>query len=94
MLSYLRIIINSNDNNAFERAIGVPSRGVGEKTLTNIRNFAEENSLSLFEAAKKMIAKGFNFVTIGTDQRSLSAGAKAVVEKMKGSIKKEESITY
>ena len=57
VLSYLRIIINSNDNNAFERAIGVPSRGVGEKTLTNIRNFAEENSLSLFEAAKKMIAK-------------------------------------
>ena len=46
------------------------------------------------EYAKKMIAKGFNFVTIGTDQRSLSAGAKAVVEKMKGSIKKEESITY
>ena len=30
VLSYLRIIINSNDNNAFERAIGVPSRGVGE----------------------------------------------------------------
>jgi len=46
------------------------------------------------EYAKKMIAKGFDFVTIGTDQRSLSAGAKAVVEKMKGSIKKEESITY
>ena len=46
------------------------------------------------EYAKKMIAKGFDFVTICTDQRSLSAGAKAVVEKMKGSIKKEESITY
>ena len=46
------------------------------------------------EYAKKMIDKVFDFVTIGTDQRSLSAGAKAVVEKMKGSIKKEESITY
>ena len=57
VLSYLRIIINSNDNNAFERAIGVPSRGVGEKTLTNIRNFAEENNLSLFKSAKQMIAK-------------------------------------
>ena len=41
-----------------------------------------------------MIDKGFNFVTIGADQRALSTGAKAVVEKMKGSIKKEESITY
>ena len=46
------------------------------------------------EYAQKMIAKGFNFVTIGADQRALSAGAKAVVEKMKGSSKKEESKAY
>ena len=46
------------------------------------------------EYAQKMIDKGFNFVTIGADQRALSAGAKAVVEKMKGSSKKEESKAY
>ncbi len=46
------------------------------------------------EYAQKMISKGFNFVTIGADQRALSAGAKAVVEKMKGSSKKEESKAY
>ncbi len=56
VLSYLRVIINRNDNNAFERAIGVPSRGVGEKTLMNIRNFAEENNLSLFQSAKDMVS--------------------------------------
>ena len=38
--------------------------------------------------------KGFNFVTIGADQRAMSAGAKAIVEKMKGSISKKESETY
>ena len=41
-----------------------------------------------------MIDKGFNFVTIGADQRAMSSGAKAIVEKMKGPIKKEESSTY
>ena len=41
-----------------------------------------------------MIDKGFNFVTIGADQRALSSGAKAVVDKMKGSYKKEESKAY
>ena len=56
VLSYLRVVVNSNDNNAFERAIGVPSRGVGEKTLIKIRTFAEENDLSLFKAAKQMIS--------------------------------------
>ena len=47
------------------------------------------------EYALKMVEKGFNFVTIGSDQRAMSAGAKAIVEKMKGSSnKKEESKAY
>ena len=46
------------------------------------------------EYALKMIDKGFNFVTIGSDQRAMSSGAKAIVDKMKGSLKKEESSTY
>ena len=46
------------------------------------------------EYALKMIDKGFNFVTIGADQRAMSAGAKAIVEKMKGSTTKEESKAY
>ena len=46
------------------------------------------------EYAHKMIDKGFNFVTIGSDQRAMSSGSKAIVDKMKGSLKKEESSTY
>ena len=30
IVSYLRLIVNKHDNTAFERAIGVPSRGVGK----------------------------------------------------------------
>jgi len=41
-----------------------------------------------------MINKGFNFVTIGANQRAMSSGAKAVVDKMRGSSKKEESKAY
>ena len=42
-----------------------------------------------------MIQKGFDFVTIASDLRALSAGAKSVVDKMKGSkTKKEGSATY
>ena len=46
------------------------------------------------EYAQKMIDKGFNFVTIGADQRALGAGSKAIVDKMKGFSKKEESKAY
>ena len=34
--------------------------------------------------AKKMIAKGFNFVTISADLRAMTSRAKEIVEKMKG----------
>ena len=44
--------------------------------------------------AKKMIEKGFNFVTIGADQRAMSAGAKKIVDEMKGQTTKETSKTY
>ena len=47
------------------------------------------------EYATKMIEKGFNFVTIASDLRALSAGAKSVVDQMKGSLdKKNDSATY
>ena len=47
------------------------------------------------EYATKMIEKGFDFVTIASDLRALSAGAKATVDKMKGSLsKKDDNATY
>ena len=46
------------------------------------------------EYAQKMIDKGFNFVTIGSDQRALASGTRMEVERMKGSLKKEESKAY
>ena len=36
------------------------------------------------EYAQKMIQKGFNLVTVGSDQRFMSSGAKMSIEKLKG----------
>ena len=55
VLSYLRLIVNRNDNSAFERAIGAPTRGIGEKTLETIRTYGLENELSLFSSCKGLI---------------------------------------
>ena len=40
------------------------------------------------EYAKEMISKGFNSVTVGSDQRFMSSGAKSVIENIKGIKKK------
>ncbi len=44
--------------------------------------------------AKKMIEKGFQFVTVGADSRFISAGAKNTVENLKGTVKSELSKAY
>ena len=45
------------------------------------------------EYAEKMIKKGFQFVTVGSDQRFMSAGAKNALEKIKG-VKSKEAKGY
>ena len=46
------------------------------------------------EYAQKMISKGFNLVTVGADQRFMSAGAKTAIEKIKGTKKGSETKGY
>jgi DNA helicase-2/ATP-dependent DNA helicase PcrA len=54
-LAYLRLILNPDDDTAFERVINFPVRGIGEKTLEDIRTNARTNACSLWEMAKQML---------------------------------------
>ncbi len=51
ILAYLRLAFNHNDDNSFERIINTPTRGIGEKTKTIIRESAKFNNTSLFQSA-------------------------------------------
>ena len=46
------------------------------------------------EYAQKMIDRGFQFVTVGSEQRFMSSAGKSVLEKLKGKTKSVESKTY
>lgn len=50
VLSYARLTVNDKDFQAFKRAVSVPKRGVGDKTIENINIFCAENDLSIREA--------------------------------------------
>ena len=49
-LAYLRLLSNVHDDTAFERVINLPARGIGERTLENIRHKAQEQQISLWQA--------------------------------------------
>lgn len=48
-LCYLRLMINHQDDAAYERIINMPVRGIGQTTLSKIRDMARENNASLWE---------------------------------------------
>ncbi len=58
VLSYLRLVINPDDNVSLRRAINCPPRGIGAATISKIENEASRKSLSLFAAIKAILKNG------------------------------------
>ena len=79
-LAYLRLVANRGDDAAFERAVNTPARGIGERTLDEVRRLARNARVSLWGAA--MLA------TQGTDlagrARNALAAFMALVEQLAG----------
>ena len=53
ILAYLRLIINSNDEESLKRVINYPVRGIGLVTINKIIIAAQKNNLSLYDTIKK-----------------------------------------
>ena len=54
-LSYLRLIYNNDDDAAFERASQNPPRGIGDKTMEHLREYARQHQTSLWNAATHLL---------------------------------------
>ena len=54
-LAYLRMISNPTADNAFERTVNHPPRGIGQKTIDEIRNHARTQSASLWNASLNLV---------------------------------------
>jgi len=50
-LAWLRLLNNPDDDPAFERALGQPPRGVGEKSVEKLRAMARDRGVSLMRIA-------------------------------------------
>ncbi len=53
-LAYLRLVANRDDDAAFERAVNTPTRGIGERTLDEVRRCAREHGVSLWRAVQRV----------------------------------------
>lgn len=54
-LAYLRLISNRHDDAAFERVINTPARGIGERTLSVLRQATKDRQKTLWETAQILL---------------------------------------
>ncbi|MCU7929803.1 MAG: DNA helicase II [Candidatus Thiodiazotropha sp. (ex Codakia rugifera)] len=57
-LAYLRLLSNPQDDGGFERAVNMPPRGIGPKTMDAVRAHARDFSCSLWQAAGELLKGG------------------------------------
>ena len=55
VLAYMRLINAPSSDSAFERVVNTPPRGVGTKSVDEIRGFARENNISLWDASQRLV---------------------------------------
>jgi len=54
-LAYLRLMANRNDDAAFERVVNTPTRGIGDRTLDVVRQFARDRQMTLWQSARELL---------------------------------------
>jgi len=50
VIAYLRIASNPNDDDAFVRVLTFPKKGIGDVTIASLRDIAQSNNISMFDA--------------------------------------------
>ena len=80
-VAYLRFILNERDSESLLRIINFPPRKIGDTSISKLREFAEEQQISLYDAIRRAEEGGFqarlvnalaSFSTVIEALRSLS----------------------
>jgi DNA helicase-2/ATP-dependent DNA helicase PcrA len=77
-LAYLRLVANRADDAAFERTVNTPARGIGDRTLDEIRRRAREAAVSLWHAANSLVAEN----ALAARARNAVAGFLTLLEQL------------
>lgn len=63
-LSYLRIVVNPNDEEALKRIINFPARGIGKTSIEKAILFANDNNISFWNVLERANEFGYKATTL------------------------------
>ncbi|HIQ40686.1 MAG TPA: DNA helicase II [Sulfurivirga caldicuralii] len=78
VLAYLRLLLNRDDDASFDRVINQPPRGIGARTLEQIRAQAMQQDVSLWQAAQQLVDTG----ALAARARTAVAGFLALIDQL------------
>ncbi len=55
-LAYLRLCTRRDDDPSFERIVNTPTRGIGNRTVDQIREYARAHQIALWDATQRLLA--------------------------------------
>ena len=55
-LAYMRLVANRGDDPSFERVVNTPTRGIGDRTVQVVREYARSHGISMWQAAGQIMA--------------------------------------
>lgn len=96
-LSYLRLMLNRQDDAALDRVINVPPRSIGEKTISQLRAYARDHGCSLWQACEQSLSHNLlpprasqsltrfidliDELSVGIEEQSLSALGQRAIDE-------------
>lgn len=82
LIAYLKLIYNPCDSVSLERIINVPKRGIGAKSIENLRQKASENNLSMFDAIDSGKELEFKNMILKLQEFSLNSSLSDLIEEV------------
>lgn len=82
LIAYLKLIYNPFDSVSLERIINVPKRGIGAKSIENLRKKATENNISMFDAIDSGKELEFKKMILKLQEFSLNCNLSDLIEEI------------
>lgn len=82
LIAYLKLIYNPCDSVSLERIINVPKRGIGAKSIENLRKKATENNISMFDAIDSGKELEFKKMILKLQEFSLNCNLSDLIEEI------------
>lgn len=82
LIAYLKLIYNPCDSVNLERIINVPKRGIGAKSIENLRKKATENNISMFDAIDSGKELEFKKMILKLQEFSLNGNLSDLIEEI------------